>query len=109
MRTTAREVESEQPAMAVTVTVPSALRQYADGQARLTVAAATVSDLLAQIAAAHPALAGRILTEQGELRNFVNLYVGDEDIRFLDGAATALRDGETVSIVPAIAGGTAGV
>jgi molybdopterin synthase sulfur carrier subunit len=93
--------------MAVIVTVPSALRQYADGQARLNLAAATVAELLTQLAAAHPALGARILNEQGELRSFVNLYVGDEDIRFLDGAATALRDGETVSIVPAIAGGTA--
>lgn len=91
--------------MAVTVTIPSALRQHTDGQSRVSVEAADVAELLQQLMTRFPALGRHLLNEQGALRSFVNLYVGDEDIRFLDGAATPLRDGETVSVVPAIAGG----
>lgn len=91
--------------MAVTVTIPSALRQHTDGQSRVSVEAADVAELLQQLMARFPALGRHLLNEQGLLHSFVNLYVGDEDIRFLDGAATKLRDGETVSVVPAIAGG----
>ncbi len=91
--------------MAVTITIPTALRQYAEGQASATLEADTVGALLRALVELHPALARHLFNEQGKLRNFVNVYVGDEDIRYLDGEDTALRGGETVSIVPAIAGG----
>ena len=93
--------------MAVTLTIPTALRQYAAGNASLTLDATTVDDLLSRLVAQHPALGKQILGDDGRLRSFVNVYVGDEDIRYLQGPATPLKDGETVSIIPAIAGGGA--
>ena len=68
-------------------------------------ACATVRDALVVIAARCPALTDRVLTEQGELRRHVNLFVGDESIAFLDGLATPLTDGTTITIVPAVSGG----
>jgi molybdopterin converting factor small subunit len=91
--------------MAVTVTIPTALRQYAGDNAQVTAEADTVGALLRALVELHPDLGRHLFNEQGKLRNFVNVYVGDEDIRYLDGEATELRDGETVSIIPAIAGG----
>lgn len=92
--------------MATTITIPTALRQYAGGKANVVLEAATVGDLLRGLIEQHPALGQHIFGEGGKLRSFVNVYVGDEDIRYLQGEATPLRDGETVSIIPAIAGGS---
>ena len=72
---------------------------------RSTVEAATVADVLKALDAAHPGFAERLFDDEGELRRFVNVFVADEDIRFLDGVDTAVADGQTVSIVPAVAGG----
>ncbi len=94
--------------MAVTITIPTALRQYADGQARVTLEAETIGALLHGLVETYPDLGRHLFNEQGKLRNFVNVYVGDEDIRYLEGEETKLHDGETVSIVPAIAGGLCG-
>jgi sulfur-carrier protein len=91
--------------MAVTLSIPTALRQYAGGQATVNLDAATVRELLHAVVEQHPELGKHLYGEQGKLRSFVNVYVGDEDIRYLDGEETPLRDGETVSIIPAIAGG----
>ena len=66
---------------------------------------ATVGDALARVAAQWPAVTDRVLTEQGELRRHVNVFVGDESIRFLDGLATRVDDGATIMIVPAVSGG----
>lgn len=93
--------------MAVTITIPTALRQYAGGNASVSLTADTVGALLRGLIEQHPALGKHLLTEQGALRSFVNVYVGDEDIRYLDGEETPLKDGDTVSIIPAIAGGGA--
>jgi molybdopterin converting factor small subunit len=84
------------------------LRQYAGGAATLTLESAPVGQLLANLVEQHPALGKQLYNEQGQLRNFVNIYVGDEDIRYLQGADTPVPDGETVSIIPAIAGGVNG-
>lgn len=92
--------------MAVTITIPTALRQYAGGQASLTLEAETVGTLLHGLVETYPDLGRHLFNEQGKLRNFVNVYVGDEDIRYLDGEETRLQGGETVSIIPAIAGGS---
>jgi molybdopterin converting factor small subunit len=92
--------------MAVTVSIPTALRQYAGGSAGVLVAPGPVGQLLAHLVEQHPQLGKQLYTEQGELRSFVNIYVGDEDIRYLQGVETVVPDGETVSIIPAIAGGS---
>ncbi len=91
--------------MAVTITIPTALRQYTGGNASVSLEANDVGGLIRGLVELYPALGRHLLDEYGRLRSFVNLYVGDEDIRYLDGEATPLRDGDTVSIIPAIAGG----
>jgi molybdopterin synthase sulfur carrier subunit len=91
--------------MAVTITIPTALRQYAGGNPSVKLDADTVGGLLRGLVELHPSLGKQILGDDGKLRSFVNVYVGDEDIRYLQGEQTPLRDGETVSIIPAIAGG----
>lgn len=92
--------------MSVTVTIPTALRQYTQNNAIVELEAETVGALLRTLVERYPELGKNLYTDQGKLRHFVNVYVGDEDIRYLDGEATPLRSGETVSIIPAIAGGT---
>jgi sulfur-carrier protein len=91
--------------MAVTISIPTALRQYADNNAGIAVASGPVGQLLANLVEKHPQLGKQLYNEQGQLRSFVNIYVGDEDIRYLQGVETPVPDGETVSIIPAIAGG----
>jgi molybdopterin synthase sulfur carrier subunit len=91
--------------MAVTVAIPTALRQYAGGGAAVELEAGTAGEILSALVELHPALGKQLYNEQGQLRSFVNIYVGDEDIRYLQGEKTLVPDGETVSIIPAIAGG----
>jgi sulfur-carrier protein len=91
--------------MAVTVTIPTALRQYTGGSAAVQAESGPVGQLLAHLAEQYPQLGKQLYGEQGQLRSFVNVYVGDEDIRYLQGTDTLVPDGETVSIIPAIAGG----
>jgi molybdopterin synthase sulfur carrier subunit len=91
--------------MPVTVRIPSVMRNLTNGQETVAVAATTVQGMLDALEAAHPGLKARLCDDAGKLRKFVNVFVGEEDIRFLDGPATALKDGDTVDIVPAIAGG----
>jgi adenylyltransferase/sulfurtransferase len=93
--------------MAVTIAVPTPLRQFAGGTSELDVAAKTAGEALDRLTATFPELRRHLFTEQNVLRNFVNVYVGDEDIRHLDGVNTAVKDGDTIMIVPAIAGGAA--
>ncbi|ACU54761.1 thiamineS protein [Acidimicrobium ferrooxidans DSM 10331] len=90
----------------VRVRIPAQLRSLAGGAGELTVGEAqTVGEVLAVVASEHPELAERILDAEGEPRRFVNVFVRDEDIRFLDGLATTVGDGDVVSVVPAVAGG----
>lgn len=93
--------------MATTILLPRALRPYADGSAEIVCDGPcdTMRDTLARLAGRHPALVDRILTERGELRQHVNLFVEEEDIRFLGGLDASVHDGATVSIVPAVSGG----
>ena len=90
--------------MSVKVQIPQAMRQHADGQAVVEVGGATVQEVLDALGAAHPAIVGRIF-DNGQLRRFVNLYLNDEDVRYLDNLATAVKPGDTLSIIPAVAGG----
>jgi molybdopterin synthase sulfur carrier subunit len=91
--------------MPVPVKIPSPLRPFAGGQSVLQVEAASIADLLAALAASHKDLATRLTDESGKLRGHVRIYVNDEDVRFLEEEKTPLKPGDTVAIVPAIAGG----
>lgn len=85
--------------------IPTPLRQYVDKQAAVEVSGTTVGEAMRALVAQHPDLRKHLYTEEGKLRAFVNLYVNDEDIRYLQKEATALKDGDQISIVPSIAGG----
>lgn len=87
------------------IQIPSPLRQYAGKQAFVNVPAASVGEALTNLVAQHPDLKRHLYTDDGKLRSFVNVYVNDEDMRYLQKEATALKDGDTISIVPSIAGG----
>ena len=91
--------------MAVTVRIPTQLRELSGGAAEISAETGTVGEVLAALDGAHPGFTERLFDDSGELRRFVNVFVADEDIRFLDGVATPVSDGQTVSIVPAVAGG----
>ena len=93
--------------MAVKVRIPTPLRKLTGGADEVSADAATIGELIDNLEAAHAGLKPRLCDEAGEIRRFVNIYVNDEDVRFLDGRNTALKDGDEVSIVPAIAGGRA--
>ena len=89
----------------IKVRIPTPLRPLTKGQGEVEATGRTVSDMIEHLNTAHPGLKDRLCDEQGELRRFVNVYVNEEDIRFLKGKDTTLKDGDEVSIVPAIAGG----
>ena len=91
--------------MTVTVKIPTPLRALTDGQDEVGVEGSTVAELIENLEAKHPGMKERLCDEKG-VRRFVNIFANDEDIRFLDNLQTALKDGDLVSIVPAIAGGT---
>ncbi len=85
--------------------IPTPLRQYVGKQSMVEVQGATVSEAMSALVAQHPEVRRHLYTEEGKLRAFVNLYVNDEDIRYLQKEATALGEGDSISIVPSIAGG----
>jgi adenylyltransferase/sulfurtransferase len=87
------------------IQIPTPLRQYAGKQAAVEVRAATVGEALSNLVTLHPDLRRHLYTDDGKLRAFVNVYVNDEDIRYLEKEATAVKDSDTISIVPSIAGG----
>ena len=92
--------------MPVTVHIPTPLRKLTDNQAEVELEAGTISQLVDGLEDTYTGLAEKLLDEGGEIRRYVNIFVNDEDIRFLDGKDTPLNDGDSVSIVPAIAGGS---
>lgn len=91
--------------MSVKVRVPTQLRPLTGGAGEVALQGATVGEVLQALDAAHPGMAERLFDEAGELRRFVNVFLADEDVRFLSGLATPVADGQTISIVPAVAGG----
>ena len=91
--------------MAVTIRIPTQLRVLAGGASEVSVEAATVSDALKALNAQHAGFDERLFDDKGELRRFVNVFVADEDIRFMNGVDTELSAGTVVSIIPAVAGG----
>lgn len=91
--------------MSVTVRIPTQLRTLTGGAGEVSVEASTVGDALKALDASHPGFGERIFDEDGKLRRFVNVFLADEDVRFLSGLDTSVADGQTLSIVPAVAGG----
>ncbi len=91
--------------MSVTIRIPTTLRPLAGGSSEVSVEPGTVADVLASLDGAHPGFRDRLLDDEGDLRKFVNVFVADDDVRFLDGMQTPVPDGETVAIIPAVAGG----
>ncbi|MFP5321096.1 MAG: ubiquitin-like small modifier protein 1 [Acidimicrobiia bacterium] len=91
--------------MSVTVRIPTTLRPLAGGKSEVAVEGQTVGEVLKNLDAEHPGFADRLLDDQGGLRKFVNVFVADDDVRFMDGLDTQVPDGETVAIIPAVAGG----
>ena len=90
--------------METTVRIPTPLRTLTGGQDEVKAAGATVADVIEDLEKRHPGIKDRLLDAKG-VRRFINIYVGEEDIRFLDGLKTPLKGGDHISIVPAIAGG----
>jgi sulfur-carrier protein len=91
--------------MPILVRIPTPLRSVTKGAAEVTATGDTVAAVIDHLEQSYPGLRERLLDETGDLRRFVNVYVNQEDVRFLEGQKTALKDGDEVSIVPAIAGG----
>jgi len=89
----------------VTIRIPTPMRNLTGGESTVSVDASTVAEAIKALDAAHPGVSERVLDDTGALRRFVNVYVGDEDVRFLDGLATPVSDGASISIIPAVAGG----
>ena len=92
--------------MAITVRIPTPLQRLTNGQGEVACEGKTVTELLADLERRYPGIKERICDEAGKLRRFVNVFVNEEDIRFLTGDQTPLKDGDEVSIIPAIAGGS---
>jgi molybdopterin converting factor small subunit len=91
--------------MAVTVRIPTTMRPIAGGASSVQVEGGTLADVLANLDKTHPGFQERLFDETGQLRKFVNVFVADDDVRYLEGVDTKVPDGETVSIIPAVAGG----
>ncbi len=91
--------------MSIKVRIPAQLRPLAGGAGEVQVDGATVGEALKALDVAHSGFAERLFDETGNLRRFVNVFVGEEDVRFLEGLATPLQPGSVVSVVPAVAGG----
>lgn len=89
----------------IKVRIPTPLRPLTKNQGEVETTAGSIANLIETLNSAHPGIKDRLCDESGELRRFVNIYVNEEDIRFLKGKETMLKDGDEVSIVPAIAGG----
>ena len=91
--------------MSVSVRIPTILRTYTGGAAEVATEPGTLREVLAGLDASYPGLAGRILDDGGKIRRFVNVYIGDEDVRLAQGLDTEVSAGAQVSVIPAVAGG----
>lgn len=93
--------------MPITVQIPTALRRHTDGVASVTCAASNLGELFSALDEKFPALKSHLRDEKGQIRRFLNIYVNEEDIRFLGGPSYSFQEGDEVLLVPSIAGGTA--
>jgi MoaD family protein len=91
--------------MAIRVSIPSPLREHTGGQAEVAVAGATVKEALGDLVGKFPTLKQRLFLESGEVRHHINVFVNSEDVRYLDELATAVKDGDLIDLIPAVAGG----
>jgi sulfur-carrier protein len=91
--------------MAITIEIPTAFRRFAEGSPKVDSGATTVAEALNDLTAKFPALSRHVRDEQGQIRQFLNVYLNEEDIRFLNGESSPLKDGDRVLLVPSIAGG----
>jgi molybdopterin synthase sulfur carrier subunit len=91
--------------MSVSVRIPTILRTYTSGESEVSAEGDTLAAVLDDLDASYSGIKGRILDEAGQLRRFVNVYVGNDDVRFLDDLATPTPDGVQISVIPAVAGG----
>ena len=91
--------------MSATVRIPTILRSYTGGANEVTADGATLAEVLDSLESAHPGMRARVLDDAGALRRFVNIYVGDDDVRFIGGLEATVADGAKISIIPAVAGG----
>ncbi len=91
--------------MSVSVRIPTILRTYTGGESEVSADGATLAEVLDDLEASHTGIKARVLDDQGAIRRFVNVYVGNEDVRFLEALGTATPDGTQISIIPAVAGG----
>lgn len=91
--------------MTATVRIPTQLRSLSAGASEVQVQGDTVADVLGALEEAHPGFRARLFDDEGKLRRFVNVFLADEDVRFLQGLSTPVAEGQTVSIIPAVAGG----
>ena len=91
--------------MTVTVRIPTTLRPLSGGVSTVQVEGSTLAEVLASLNAVHPGFSERLLDSEGNLHKFVNIFVADDDVRYMQGLATAVTSGQTISIIPAVAGG----
>lgn len=91
--------------MSVSVRIPTILRTYTGGESEVTASGATLAEVIDDLEASYSGIKGRILDDSGDLRRFVNVYVGNEDVRFLDSLGTPTPAGTQISVIPAVAGG----
>ncbi|WP_150240704.1 ubiquitin-like small modifier protein 1 [Nocardiopsis quinghaiensis] len=91
--------------MSASVRVPTILRTYTDDASEVTARGGTLAEVLDDLEANHPGIRARVLDDNGKVRRFINVYVGDEDVRFDKGLQTEIADGAQISIIPAVAGG----
>ena len=91
--------------MTATVRIPTILRTYTEGESEVSADGATLAEVLDDLDSNYAGIKGRILDDQGELRRFVNVYVGNDDVRFLEHLETPTPDGTQISVIPAVAGG----
>jgi sulfur-carrier protein len=91
--------------MSVNVRVPTILRSYTGGESEVSAEGGTLAEVLDSLDGSYSGIKARIIDDTGELRRFVNVYVGNDDVRFLDGLATPTPDGTKISVIPAVAGG----
>ncbi|MGH3348241.1 MAG: MoaD/ThiS family protein [Nocardioides sp.] len=92
--------------MSVSVRIPTILRTYTDGESEVSADGSTLAEVLDHLDGSFSGIKGRIVDESGELRRFVNVYVGNDDVRFLDNLATPTPEGTQISVIPAVAGGS---
>ena len=92
--------------MSITVRIPTPLRRVTNGEEKVTVEGSNLNEVIGSLDDQYPGIKARICNDQGDLRNFVNVYVNGEDVRFLEGLETSTKTGDEISIVPAVAGGS---